>query len=353
MSDFCPKCGLPIDKNTGKCPNSCFIPSSQGFPLQNYAGNQRPPMPPAENNVNNSYKKSKSKSNMPIIISASVAAGIILIGAVTAIALSSSSSRPISADNNNFEIGHSYAFESKNQKTTKNNTVTASNTTNKVVTTVPQTTYPPAYLPATDEDFKELEKMMTEFDFLPGIFEYSSSDPDALETVMDNIMSMIFTSRLYLYYFPDSEEIFYCGESFKNNPESEHDPLNYFADHFKYAKIPADNMDWLIKNVFNVTPDRTVKIKDRNDNNKIRVYCYDGYYYSACGEGGDLSGKAHIINKEYDEYWNYVIDINLAYDEYETYYDMGTYRVICHLSYIDGKRQWTFTSIKQTDKGNY
>lgn len=351
MSDFCPKCGQPIDKNTGKCPNSCFIPSPQGFPLQNYAKNQRPPIPPAENNVNNSYKKPKSKSNLPIIISASVAAGVILIGAVAAIALSSSSSRPISAGNNNFEIGHSYAFESKNPKITKKNTVTTPNTTNKAVTTVPETTYTPAYLPATDEDFKELEKMMTEFDCLPGIFEYSSSDPDALETVMDNIMSMVFTSRLYLYYFPNSEEIHYCtGSQFKDMPKSERDPLNHFEDYFKYSKIPADNMDWLLKNVFNVAPDRSVTIKS---NNNIRVYYYDGYYYSACGEGGDISGEAHIINKEYDEYWNYILDINLVYDKYEVHYDMGTYRVICHLSYIDGKRQWTFTSIKQTDKGNY
>ena len=341
MSDFCPKCGQPIDKNTGKCPNSCFIPSPQGFPLQNYAGNQRPSIPPAENNVNNSYKKPKSKSNLPIIISASVAAGVILIGAVAAIALSSSSSRPISAGNNNFEIGHSYAFESKNPKTTKKNTVTTAPTTKTAETT---TKKEPQFLEATDEEIDDLlDLIKTEF-FIFDIFEYSASDSDALQTVERSIMCGLAHPYAYLYFFPNDIEYIQCkGRQFKDSPINERDPLNKFGDYGEYAKVPADNMDWLIKNIFNVEPDRSADIYSFNGSSLMPLYYYNGFYYFAFSYGDGPFPTLSIVNITADEDNIYTVELKGVFNDLgETY--AKNYTVVCRLSNINGKRQWNFLS---------
>lgn len=74
----------------------------------------------------------------------------------------------------------------------------------------------------------------------------------------------------------------------------EEDPLGY-AKEVSYQRLPAQDVDWVLKNILNQQPDHTVNIHE-GDN---FVYYYSGYYYySNINGAADIGAEAASVEKQ-------------------------------------------------------
>lgn len=206
------------------------------------------------------------------------------------------------------------------------------------------------YLEATDEDFEELEFLVNTMESSMCLVEYSSSDSDALQTVMDRgVLNGCDISGIYSYYFPGSVDyVDFSLASDKFTPKNQYDPLGLFSSYVtKFGKVSADNVDWILSNVYNVQPDRSFVLKSYDDSNVLAYYS-DGYFYFTCGYGGDLTGYVEITDYEADENNVYTVKFNYTAG-YGSDILLGVYEVKCRLKDTYGLRQWTFLSIEMTE----
>ena len=209
------------------------------------------------------------------------------------------------------------------------------------------------FLEATDEDFKELEKTLVNMDSLGRPPVYSCNDSDAYHKLLRELLEQIQSTTFYKYiYNKEAEYVDSTQGYFKSTPE-QLDPLKKFVEYYRYGKVPADEIDWIIKNIFNVTPDRanSTVVSEYSGSTFTEIYCYDNYYYFSCGDGGDCGSYPVIKTKQADENNVYIVEFDLFYGDADDGYDdefNGSYKAVCALKMIDGKKYWTFYSIEQT-----
>lgn len=185
------------------------------------------------------------------------------------------------------------------------------------------------YIDATSDDWNnlklDLEKILTFCN------KYNSSSDDAYEVVLP----VNCTEMIYSHYFDKAPKYAY-GD----------DPLGYFGES-EYYIFNAENVDWIVSNVFNQSPDHNLKTKER--------YFYNGNYYvifypSSCpivdiairGTGSHTAdGYTVILSKTMYNGEGYG-----AVDEPGSRYSVT---VQVELKEIDGKKVWSFFSIKTVE----
>lgn len=199
------------------------------------------------------------------------------------------------------------------------------------------------FLTATEDDFKKLGVKF--FDEKTWLFyngemlhtcDFEKMNP---KTFFDEIFSCgSGWSTLYEYYFGEIRSIEYSNKAdpkgrFKVNPGEERD--NNTGCYFKYN---ADKVDWIMKNIFNITPNRNCKFSDS------RNYYYDGYYYIAENSGyggGDYSYRVKNHKQLSDGKYEIYLEIMYAGDKEVD--DAG--KMVAALKNVDGKRVWSFYSM--------
>ncbi|MBQ7957657.1 MAG: hypothetical protein IJ279_06425 [Clostridia bacterium] len=143
------------------------------------------------------------------------------------------------------------------------------------------------YLVATDEDKKNFN------DFVSSASNcfYNNFDSDASDAIEQayGFINAHHGSEIYRFFFDRDSYKSYDLYTFPDDEKklksilNEADPLNRFGEaHFIYAKYPAQNIDWIIKNIFGLTPDRSISSAD---NEPQHGYYYEGDFYMNGGEG--------------------------------------------------------------------
>ena len=202
-------------------------------------------------------------------------------------------------------------------------------------------------LVANDNDFNELVSLLKNIDFCGYPFEYSSSSSDAYINILSELLGPYTGVPLYRHIYGKEETYVNAPDGLLAHlPESKRDPQNCFGEGYRYGKISADEIDWIIKNVFNVEPDRNKATVQGGEN--CSVYYFDNYYYFSCGDGGDVVVYPVITNKKVNSDNSYDIEYDLISSADNTTRE-GSYKVVCKLKNINNKRQWTLISIKDNN----
>ncbi|MGN0178595.1 MAG: zinc-ribbon domain-containing protein [Monoglobaceae bacterium] len=139
--------------------------------------------------------------------------------------------------------------------------------------------------------------------------------------------------------------------TFQQN-ESQNDPKGVFAGG-DYHKLPAEKVDWIIENVFDVFPDHNIYCNNycNQEYKSSTIYYEDGYYYVQV-EGGDVEGMPVCVFE--DENWNDSICSVTGhfYDkEYSENINIATFDAKVQLNIVDGKRVWKIYSYNPTESG--
>lgn len=179
---------------------------------------------------------------------------------------------------------------------------------------------------ATDLDFEQLCDLLN---VLQCEFDYTSS------TAMDEA-AMILLGDLGLYgeYFDDAELV------------EENDPQGCFNKPY-YLRYPEENVDWVLRNVFNINP-----IHNWKSNSKGFVWAYyeNGYYYVNEDGYGLIRGNMYIENYVENSTGEYYI--TLKTEEQPEYGESQTFYISAALKEIDGERIWSLYKISLSAFGD-
>ena len=117
----------------------------------------------------------------------------------------------------------------------------------------------------------------------------------------------------------------------------DNDPLMKFDNDNGYVvALPAKNVDWIIKNIFNLDPDHSI--------NDDRVYYKDEYYYFMFFYGGSIGHNTVIKEKTAlnDGKYSVICDFYSFVNENKL---LGTVYMTVDLKEINGNRYWSFYKI--------
>lgn len=218
---------------------------------------------------------------------------------------------------------------------------------------------------ADDADFVSLVRNSTPEDYEDAYFYNSKS-----ENALGDAMHMIFnTSGMgFLNYIDDmnievEQEIISKYDENGNLVDMMPDPLNQYTDSFGYIKFGADGIDFILKNILCVEPDRT-KTDDDFDSARystlFNYYYYDGYYYYEYDEGGGGDPFPNIVDYEQQPDGSYIVKLSNYNDsdtvEYMPYGDIinenyvyTIYEVSAALKEIDGQKIWSVSYLKPAE----
>ena len=106
-----------------------------------------------------------------------------------------------------------------------------------------------------------------------------------------------------------------------------------------WFKIPGDEMDWYLVNVFGIQPNHNLPIYEYD------LYYYDGYYYGSCGGRGGLDGSPFEINKIQRESNDLIY---LEFSFYDDTTDEEWYKVYSLLreKYYNGHRYFGYEIVR-------
>lgn len=174
------------------------------------------------------------------------------------------------------------------------------------------------YLVATDEDWEQLSDEMETLLTVMSFYDYENVD------AYSKIMPSTLTDFVYYCYFQKDTAF-----------ESGNDPLGYF-ENSGYCVFDADEIDWIVSNVFNQSPNHDLNTYDR--------YYYNGNYYAAFYGSGVPFIEVSVKDYKRKSDSSYIIKVEEKFiPEYEeaepTYSDV--YIDAC-LKNVDGKRVWSY-----------
>ncbi|MBQ2903377.1 MAG: RNA polymerase sigma factor [Clostridia bacterium] len=189
-------------------------------------------------------------------------------------------------------------------------------------------------LTAGDADFDKLTDFM-------GILlkissNYNSAAYGSTNDAYDIVLDVSFGSAVYCYFF---------DESTITVNHKDKDPLGKLSSNYSdgYIVFPADNVDWIIKNIFCTIPDRKVQ--------SDHYYYYDGCYYKNIGDRGDYSRYFETVEKKKDSEGIYTIKLRYEaklFEEDPAEY-AGMLTVKAALRETDGKRYWSLYSMSNKE----
>ncbi len=203
------------------------------------------------------------------------------------------------------------------------------------------------FLSASESDFNNLTKKY--WYWISRFESFDCSKTSAKDAVEKYIMPSIPSFGLFeAYYGRDTYEIIHAYEPLIDKVRPPKDPKNRVADDseiwaessgkywYSYVKVEASKIDWLMKNILNVTPDHNYV----SDNS----YYYNGYYYCGCGQGGDGGFEPVITSKKQLSDGKY--NLTLLYKSPDSSEVFAKTSLTVALKEIDGKKEWSFYVIK-------
>lgn len=185
-------------------------------------------------------------------------------------------------------------------------------------------------LTPTDKDFTELRELVN--CIYHGERNYNK---EKIDTVYSDIFDgEVGCSLIYSHLFLGENYDSYDWIDYNDTP----DPLKKFSSYEKaYYKTPADKIDWIVKNVFNRSPEKL---------NKDNIYYYNGYYYTEAlvGIGGGYE-TWEIQSKTQQSDGKYSVQLRL-HDNMDDVYTNDYITVTATLKETDGIRHWSLYTIK-------
>lgn len=211
-------------------------------------------------------------------------------------------------------------------------------------------------------EYVELVRNTTPEDYENAYYYNSTS-----ESALGDAMYMIFnTSAMGFTNFLDGLDIEVEKEVFSvyyNSDKYTPDPLNQYTDSFGYIRYNADSIDFVLRNVLCVEPDRT-KTDDDFDSpgytTLFNYYYYDGYYYYEYDEGGGGGPGHNVIDYTLQPDGSYIVKLS-DYNESDTIdystvdesidenYVYTIYEASAALKEIDGKKIWSVSYLKPAE----
>ncbi len=181
------------------------------------------------------------------------------------------------------------------------------------------------YIKASSSDWKALEDDLETIMTFCSDYNYKSTD--SYEVVLPVNM----TEGIYSHYFDTDAEYAYGN-----------DPLGYF-DETEYYTFKAEDIDWIISNIFNQTPNHNLNTSKR--------YYYNGNYYSVFYPSSAPIVEAKVSDNSKQADGSYIITVKATCYTGEGFdgEDVGeTYNCKVHaaLRNIGGKKHWSFFSIE-------
>ncbi len=177
-------------------------------------------------------------------------------------------------------------------------------------------------LEATYQDWEALKEDLSTI--LIFCSEYNNKSDDAYEMVLSEYC----TTMIYSLYFETSPEYAYGN-----------DPLGYFED-TEYCIFNVEDVDWIITNVFNQTPNHKLKTSER--------YYYEGKYYAAFYPGSCPFVEVNILGNAKHSDGGYTVILNKTSFEGEGYGAEGesgythNLNIRAELKQINGKKVWSY-----------
>lgn len=207
----------------------------------------------------------------------------------------------------------------------------------------------------TQADYFELEKILasfiyTDFTDLPNFFK---GDPnDYTEAYRGKVFSRNNAQNTRLVLNEIFKNLVYVQNSIyekyfgKVKVINGYDPLSVFCyDEYSgyhkafFVRLPANNVNTILKNVFNLTP----YLFDEGSD----WYYYDGYYYVSCFRFEDyFAYSADILDKKINQNGTYSVNYSLQ-RIVNNKTEIGRFNVNVSLSTVGGKKQWRINSIKR------
>lgn len=172
----------------------------------------------------------------------------------------------------------------------------------------------------TDEDYKILCDIVN-YSVINFDCNSDTAVKDAYYIIMDRLgpYDLFFTDDPYVY---------------TKDPRGEF-PFDY---HYKYPEI---GVDWILKNVYNITPDHNLSV---SNGDFVYMYYQDGYYYMCPLEKGFVRDYPVVIETKVNDDGKYEIRMSGdLMDEVYEYID-----VVAEPKYVDGKNIWSIYKITVT-----
>ena len=213
-----------------------------------------------------------------------------------------------------------------------------------------------------------LEATQEEIDFLTHIFArmhiqsdtYSPTDPEA-----NKIAGNALTNLFYPVYFDCIEKYGWeTPENVMHTEESDPEQI-YSKDFIGHTKYPAENMNWLIRNMFNVEPKDTesyytVDMDDGTTYTGCSWYVDGDYYYTYFDYVDvDPSYSCKIISRAQTDTNKLMLTLAVHsfsiydYPEKENGTEVGVFELTAGVKEVDGKRVWSIEEWKKVeDKEN-
>lgn len=212
----------------------------------------------------------------------------------------------------------------------------------------------------SEAEIAELVRNSSPEDYKDKYFYNSSS-----ENALGDAMYMIWNQKsMGFHYFTDIEvgcESFDRYSDYDETGETREfaaDPKGMFTDDFGYVKLNADQVDFILKNILCVEPDRTKTDDDFDTSEYYGVFDYyynDGFYYYQLEEGGGGGKAPEIMDYKVQPDGGYIVKLS-SYNEVDTTdpftgeldedYVYLIYEVSASLKEIDGKRIWSVSYVK-------
>lgn len=192
-----------------------------------------------------------------------------------------------------------------------------------------------AYLKEADfeeSDTELLEETISNLIYCDIVDGYNCSVSTALNDAMTYVIDGVF--GIYSYY----DEYFGWDEYYENyismkyngNTYVASDPLKKFKDAYAYACFPAERVDWIVENVFNVKPYRNAV--------SSQWYYHEDYYYIASGDGGGSKPELRVTDyKRAGDEFIFELDAIMYEDEGVT----SKYKVVAQLKFEKNKKYWS------------
>lgn len=184
----------------------------------------------------------------------------------------------------------------------------------------------PSYITANEEDLNQLKYLALN---IWGDFDKNSSD-----AVVDAYEHTIGTLGIYYSIFGD--EVLITGTP---------DPLNLLdrmnSGYYEYNRYKAENVDWIIRNIFGLEPDHSLLISDESYHTPM--YYHDGYYYSYYSPTGMVEYAGDIIDCSADQNGVYTLKFEILNPD-DTY--AGYIVVKAKLHIVDGEKVWTIHQLR-------
>lgn len=183
-------------------------------------------------------------------------------------------------------------------------------------------------LTAGSSDFELIFRLLDHF--VRHTDSYDCTSSGAYNSVIGILLNNPFTTGIYSIYFDN--------ETYVSNAN---DPLGKFSGkYFEYYIFPGEDIDWILSNVFNLTPDHKLNTNDR--------YYHNGNYYVGTYGAGDNFKDFSIENKTQNPDGTYILTVKCAItdmgDEEPSFIEY--YTIKAALREDNGKKYWSLYSMK-------